>query len=253
MKSFIAKIFLISLISFPLWATDSPLSEAVSKINLVSAKKPITTFSIDGVDVGVGISAWSDTLGGNNYFVESAQLGTFKDSLTVLNFAGDGDDHYIDNGRYYDMVLFSFEEAVTLKGASFFSIDKYKKANGKNDVTVAGLSDDALGLFTSGKNTWNDISMKAIAGASGHFGINNLQSTFEGLNAAKYWLVGAYNSVFSSVNNKRNSIGFKLAALDIELKKPSIQQPPTEVSEPGALALMSLGLGLVLYRRKRRA
>lgn len=252
MKSIIAKVFVISLLSFPAWGSyDKPLSEAVATTDLVSAGSPVSTVLIDGKEVGVEITAWSDTLGESNKFVGSANLGTFKNSLTVTNKAGNGDNHYIDNGRYFDMVLFSFDQAVSLNGATFYSIETSKRGNGKNDITVAGLSDDVLSLFTSGRNTWSDIAGKAVTNASGHFGINNLQSTFEGLTSAKYWLVGAYNSVFSNDNYKDNLVGFKLSSLGIELADEPTQ-PPTEVSEPGALALMSLGLGLVLYRRKRR-
>ena len=252
MKSVIAKVFFIFLISFPAWSgSDSPLEEAVATTDVVTAGNPVTSVLIDGKEVKVEITAWSDTLGGSNKYVGSANLGTFNDSLTVLNKAGNGDNHYIDNGRYFDMVLFSFEQAVSLNGATFYSIESSKRANGVNDITVAGLSDDVFSLFTSGHNTWSDIAGKAVANASGHFGIKNRQSTFEGLASAKYWLVGAYNSVFSNDNYKDNLVGFKLSSLGIELADEPTQ-PSTEVSEPSALALMSLGLALVLYRRKRR-
>ena len=250
-KNVIAKLFLLFAINFPALATDKPLSEAVKTLNLVSIDGPISSISINGTEVKVDISAWSNTLG-NAQYVESAHLGTYNNSLTVTNRAGHGDNHYIDNGRYFDMVLFSFEQAVTLKGASFLKIESSKPANGINDVTVAGLSDDVFNLFNSGKNTWSDIAGKAILNASGHFGIKHKQSTFEGLTSAKYWLVGAYNSVFSNKNNLRNTIGFKLTSLNIELKSAPVEKPSSKVYEPSALALMSLGLGLVLYRRKRR-
>lgn len=253
MKSFIATVVLFSAAILPVWATDDPLLEAVSTIKLASNGTPISTVVINGQEIGVEITAWSDTLGGDNGFVGAADLGVFENSLTVTNRAGGGDLHYIDNVAYSDMVLFSFDQAVTLHGASFYSIQNGYPANGVNDVTVAGLSNDAFGLFTSNHNTWSDIAGKAITGASGTYGITGLQSTFDGLTSAKYWLVGAYNSVFSAVNYDKNDVGFKLSSLNIEVKGPSIEEPPTEVSEPGALALMSLGLGLVLYRRKRRA
>ena len=253
MKSFIATVFLAFAVSLPALATDKPLSEALFAVDLVEAGSPITSISIDGREIGVSITAWSDTLGGHNRFVGAADLGVYANSLTVTNRAGNGDDHYIDNGLYFDMVLFSFEEAVTLEGASFYSVDRDKPANRVNDVTVAGLSDDVFSLFSSNQNTWSDIAGKAISSASGTYGIKGLQSTFDGLTSAKYWLVGAYNSVFSDDNYNSNLIGFKLSSLNIEVKGPSVVEPPAQVSEPGALALMSLGLGLVLYRRKRRA
>lgn len=117
-------------------------------------------------------------------------------------------------------------------------------------ITVAGLSDNASSMF-GGHNTWSDIAGAAIAGATGHYGISGYQSSFDKLTSAKYWLVGAYNTFFDdNAAASYNGVGFKLSSLTVGLEKSP--PPNTQVSEPGALALMSLGLGLVLYRRKRR-
>jgi hypothetical protein len=131
--------------------------------------------------------------------------------------------------------------------------------NHKKEVSVIGLND--INKFKSGDNfTWNDIaSTSAIEAATDHFSVgskvnNYYQSEFTGLSAAKYWLVGAYNTIFDSGASQESDFGFKLSALgfSIDNTPDTPTKPPTEVSEPGALALMSLGLGLVLYRRKRR-
>ena len=72
-------------------------------------------------------------------------------------------------------------------------------------------------------------------------------------NSAKYWLVGAYNTVFDDSSSTYHGVGFKLSSLDLAIQKSTTPPPaPTPVSEPGALALMSIGLGLLAYRRKRR-
>lgn len=246
-------------------ATDLPLNEAVydlvrpdGSINYTettNASSSSTVIKINGIDIRVAVSAWSDTRATHNSYdgnVELAhELSNWYGGLTVTN-QDSGDSHYIDNYYYndFDMILFSFDKAVTLSGASFNSADS---TNGVNDVTVAGLSDDVLTYFNSGTSSWADIAGKAISGATGHFGISSLQSTFEGLTSAKYWLVGAYNSVFEGDNNQHNKLGFKLSSINVRLSGPSASEPPNQVSEPGALALMSLGLGLVLYRRKHRA
>jgi len=176
-----------------------------------------------------------------------------------------GDAHAIDNRRTgeqgkqdFDMVLLSFSEEVTLTSGSFSSIYRYSEQSQK-EVSVIGLND--INKFKSGDNfTWNDIaSTSAIEAATDHFSVgskvnNYYQSEFTGLSAAKYWLVGAYNTIFDNGASQESDFGFKLSALGFSINNTpdTPTKPPTEVSEPGALALMSLGLGLVLYRRKRR-
>ena len=176
-----------------------------------------------------------------------------------------GDAHTIDNRRTgdrgkqdFDMVLLSFSEEVTLTSGSFSSIYRYS-GQSQNEVSVIGLGD--IDKFQGNESfTWSDIaSTSAIEAATGHFSVgskvnNYYQSEFTGLSAAKYWLVGAYNTIFDSGASQESDFGFKLSALgfSIDNTPDTPTTPPTEVSEPGALALMSLGLGLVLYRRKRR-
>ena len=175
-----------------------------------------------------------------------------------------GDAHTIDNKRTgdrgkqdFDMVLLSFSESVTLTSGSFSSVYHYNNTNSSKEVSVVGLPD--IDKFQGNESfTWSDIaSIKGIE--TGHFSVgskvnNYYQSEFTGLSAAKYWLVGAYNTIFDSGASQESDFGFKLSALgfSIDNTPDTPTTPPTEVSEPGALALMSLGLGLVLYRRKRR-
>ena len=174
-----------------------------------------------------------------------------------------GDAHTIDNRRTgdrgkqdFDMVLLSFSEAVTLTSGSLSSIYHYNNTDSSKEVSVVGLND--INKFQSGESfTWGDIaSTSAIEAATGHFSVGSkvngyFQSEFTGLSAAKYWLVGAYNTIFDPGASQQSDFGFKLSALGFSIDNTP-DTPPTQVNEPGALALMSLGLGLVLYRRKRR-
>lgn len=178
-----------------------------------------------------------------------------------------GDAHTIDNRRTgeqgkqdFDMVLFSFSEKVTLTSGSFSSIYHYNNTDSLKEVSVVGL-DDIDKFQDGGDFTWSDIALNsAIETATGHFAVgskvdNYYQSEFTDLSAAKYWLVGAYNTIFDNGVSQESDFGFKLSALGFSINNTpdTPDTPSTEVSEPGALALMSLGLGLVLYRRKRRA
>jgi hypothetical protein len=302
MKYFKVLIPVVAISSFSAFATDSHLATETFDIfnnngNLnfsetIDASQSPTSIIIDGVEVKVGMTAWSDTgsqsaaykINGKYYYstldgdtawedetVQSATIGQWGTGIGIANAdttglgsykidgvltSLEGDSHSIDNISDYgnldfDMVLLSFSESVTLTGAS---VSWITGNNGTNEITVAGLSESSISLF-DGTSTWTDIAANTIAGAIGHFGISNSshESTFTGLASAQYWLVGAYNTFFDDNAGSFNSVGFKLSSLGIELADATTPPPaPTPVSEPGALALMSIGLGLLAYRRKRR-
>ena len=260
----------------------------------ISSSNIQSSITIDGTDISVGLSLWSDTgaqsaayknaygnyswstLDGDTNWeddsVRNASAIKWDDGFGIENgdknplgwnkspYDGNwynlqGDAHYIDNfddygSRDFDMILLSFDKAVTLTGASFSALSGGESSK---DITVAGLSSNA---GFDGLSTWSDIAANTITGAVGHFNITNnsgiIESSFTPLTTAKYWLVGAYNTIFDNNAGSLSSVGFKLSSLTVGYKTETTPPPSTEVSEPGALALMSLGLGLVLYRRKRR-
>ncbi|APD90426.1 hypothetical protein BM524_11790 [Alteromonas mediterranea] len=248
--------------------------------------------TIDGKTIYVGLTTWSDTgsfdsrydrYENDDVVIKQDRLqgwrngtngpvgygltnddSTKKASTSYFDTSQYGDDHTIDNIRTgnddrgkqdFDMVLLSFSEAVTLTSGSFSSIYRYN-GHSSNEVSVVGLED--INKFQGGESfTWSDIaSTSAKEAATGHFSVGSrdegyYQSKFDDLSAAKYWLVGAYNTIFDNGATQQSDFGFKLSALGFSIDNTP-DTPPTQVSEPGALALMSLGLGLVLYRRKRR-
>ncbi|WP_370245614.1 exosortase-dependent surface protein XDP1 [Alteromonas abrolhosensis] len=299
----LANVFVL-LFTGSVVATETTLDEFNYNLNqdginnTTNAQSGVTV-SIDGRDVKVGLTTWSDTgfykysndydyserdnvvkqqqvLSG--YRNNNGSIGyglTNKDTKTVCvstnwygscnSYSTRGDQHTIDNVRNeygkqdFDMILLSFSESVTLTSGSFSSAYHYNNTNSSKEVSVVGLSD--IDKFQSGENfTWSDIALNsAIGAATGHYSVgsqlgNYYQSEFTGLSAAKYWLVGAYNTIFDNGASQQSDFGFKLSALgfSIDNTPDTPNTPPTQVSEPGALALMSLGLGLVLYRRKRR-
>lgn len=313
LKQFLSIPLLFLPLSANVYASDGALEEATYTLVSGSGDNNTTHIHnstdaslgvlIDGINVRVSVSAWSDTgshtawynsttgewhEGTEDTSVKSASMtgytnclkNNYNNCISGSEAYGLGirnadkayyrgktykDSHSIDNiwdggSRDFDMLLFSFEQEVVLTGGTFSA--NYYDGGEENDVTVAGLDyDKANALFTGTSNfTWSDVSETVIDGALGHFNISNtknsenyFESSFtKNLTAAKYWLVGAYNTVFDqSASGSFNNVGFKLSSLTVGLEEKNTQ-PPTEVSEPGALALMSLGLGLVLYRRKRR-
>lgn len=306
LKQFLSFSLFLLPVSTSVVAEDSVLNEATYTLvnsngtNIFSGTDASQGILIDGINVKVSVSAWSDTgshsvwynerrgtwnegteddtvkeaslknytnctINNNGYCISGSEAYGFGiTNADDIEYYGRDyyENHSVDNkpdwgNRDFDMVLLSFDQEVVLTGGTFSA--NYYDSGETNDVTVAGLNSNSL--FTSSNDfTWSNVNDAVIAGALGHFDIsetknsnNYYESSFtKKLTAAKYWLVGAYNTLFDqSASGSTNNVGFKLSSLTVGLEEKTTQ-PPTQVSEPGALALMGLGLGLVLYRRKRR-
>ena len=313
LKQFLSISLLFLTFNANIYANDKALDEATyTLVNGTGTTRTTNIFTstdasqgilIDGINVKVSVTAWSDTGSNVTWYAdnnwqegdedETIQQASMEDytNCSVSNgsciagteaygygitnkdsswyyksrkgkWVGSEEAHSVDNYneeglRDFDMFLLSFDQEVVLTGATFSA--NYNDGGETNDVTVAGLSSNSL--FSSGNDfTWSNVNDTVIAGALGNFDIsetknaeNYYESSFtKNLTAAKYWLVGAYNTIFDqSASGSINDVGFKLSSLSIGVEQQTTP-PPTQVSEPGALALMSLGLGLVLYRRKRR-
>ena len=245
-----------------------------------------STVVVDGVSIQV--SAWSDTGNFNggyyygNYYgqdwdgsgaygeedstVQSASFsGPWSSSQTtevgygIQNQENYGDSHSIDNLRSdngatdYDMVLFSFSEAVSLSGATFSWLGS---AVENQEVTVAGLSD--ISALTSGNSTWGDIANSISSDLKGSFIIEDcddvFQSTFTTTGTAQYWLVGAYNAAFAYVDSfsKKND-SFKLASIGFTKDEDDDNGDSEPVNAPGSFALLVLAGAYAGWRRKQQA
>lgn len=245
---------------------NSPLGENV--YNLVdSGTYESTNASSSDVSIGgvnISISGWADTYGNNDDIVVGAN--TYK----ISNYYGYGvtnsdwestsnsPDHAIDNintksGNWqdFDFVLFSFDEAVSLTGANFSWV--YNQND--SQVSVAALSD--IGALSSGSSTWSDIVGNAI---SASYDIEKCDTTDEHLkyksefainDSAKYWLIGAYNTVFGDIGGSSHDDAFKLTSIGFSIDDSSPPPDTTAVSEPGAAGLLLASGLLVMWRRKR--
>ena len=255
------------------YASDSMIKQYTYDMitqNVSKGFEPTTnSIKIDGSDIYVSYTTWADTehsdYDGDDRVVRQNGLdysATYGLSMRNRDHGGKLHDwHTIDNSKAdwkydFDMVLFSFSEKVALTNTKF---NYLTGASNENQLTVVGF--DNINIFKNADSTvttWEDIaSSNAITSithkniSTNPTGLNKYEVTYPTLTEAKYWLVGAYNTFFdpsSSIDDISGS-GFKLASFGISQAK---EETINEVSEPGALALMSLGLGLVLYRRKRR-
>ena len=223
----------------------------------------VTIFdSLNLNDVNLSISGWSDVRRVDEHdnwdfkrVVGAEVQKVYDKGWAVRNpLEAEGAHQTIDNstGQYpdYDFILLSFSEEVQLDSLNFGWANF---GNGSQEVSVAAITDTGFNKLTSENSTWSSIISDAVSSSfsierlSYDRGVSNLNFS----STAKYWLVGAYNTVFGTTSSGSTlNDAFKIAGLGFS--NTTETKTNTEVSEPGALALMGLGLGLVLYRRKRR-
>lgn len=164
----------------------------------------------------------------------------FPSTLGVWSGSGMGSSHWldeqhtIDNIGTSDFLLFSFSDAVNVSDIKLGYVERGKDS----DVSVAAFDS----LDSINYSNWTSIIDSAIYSTS----YNNVANVSPDLSsfgsAAKYWLIGAYNSVFGGNLSSHND-SFKLLALTTTTPKVDVPAPAT------ALLFGALGL-LVLRRRK---
>ncbi|WP_372738731.1 exosortase-dependent surface protein XDP1 [Neptunomonas sp.] len=159
------------------------------------------------------------------------------------------DNHAIDNGGNYEMVMFDF-------GAKEFSLEAFDIGWYSNDSDVTVMAYQATPTSPSAEsiggvslaglpaNGWSVISHHSNPGTGNESVNSNLNSVY-----SSYWIIGAY---MSAVGSGGQSIGdnswdaIKLAAISGSTRST----PPTgDVPEPGTLLLTALGL--VFIARKK--
>ncbi len=219
--------------------------------------------NIDGVDVV--ISTWSDTKqdpnnSGANLVVGGKSLNRYGNGYGLTNQdenEGQVPGHSFDNQWHrnatktdFDFIMFSFDEEVTLTGANFSWL--WNRWN--TEVSVGALNDTSLSSLTSGQSTWSQIAANAVTKSFDVSG-STYSSNFDIEETSKYWIVGAYNTVFGSVNNSQMyNDGFKISGVSFskDISPGPVGPDPKPVSAPGSLALLLSGLGLMIARRQRK-
>lgn len=234
--------------------------------------------------VGIKVSAWSDTGNyngdwtgngvegdGSGYPIGSLDGPLEQDTtLAAASLAGPWqgnggeygfglsnadayDFHAIDNlesdfGEVdYDMVLFSFSEAVSLTGATFSWLNSDVSTQ---QVSIAGFNS------LSDMSSWSAIASQIAPGMSGSFSIENcndvFQSTFTTTGTAQYWLVGAYNAAFGFVDSfTQNDDAWKLASIGFTKVNDEDNGGSEPVNAPSSFALLLLAGGFAAWRRKQ--
>lgn len=221
---------------------------------------------VDGISMTV--TGWSDTLGRSDRndplseTIERAKLVHWQGyGLGVENRDGDSGtpNHSIDSydgswGDDIDMVLLSFSKAVSLKGLSigWAYEDYYGNYQAQADITTVAYTGNNAPNFdgrtwgqVAADSAWTFVDNLIDASANQYHTVDN-----KGNILSNYWLVGAYNPVFSNTNYSSDNDGFKLTGLTTEFNTTTTP-PPTDVPEPSMFVLMLILLGL-MYRSKQQ-
>lgn len=211
-------------------------------------------YSVDGFNITV--SAWSDTynnLSNSDTEIQTADLEKYGSGWGIRNqdegsgSPGHSADSIGSNGWVdYDMFLIQFNTEVTLTGADFSWL--YNVNN--SQISAAAIGSNAAANL--GGSTWSDVLADAGTLWSGSSNVDS--STYEasvsaGQTASQYWLIGAYNSAFGTVNGgTTGDDGLKLSSISFDKRAT----PTTEIAEPHSAILMLLGLSGFALRSRRR-
>lgn len=223
--------------------------------------------------VDLEMSAWSTSLNNTNTNVfRTAGLYDYGTSAGIGIIAqgestGTG-PHAVDNVYGTDAVLLSFSDTVTLTD---FTIGWNGTDNGD---APTGYRDSDVSILAYTGSTAPTLSGASLSNASasylmsngwsliGHYADVGSGSNFQAVTtnvSSSWWLVSAYNSVYSGSSAPVSSNGGYLGNSNDSFKilavagtKTTPPPPPNQTPEPGALALAGLGLvGMMAVRRRR--
>lgn len=191
--------------------------------------------------LGLSVTGWSYN---NSKVVAQDWVGKW-DGLGVEKV--DSPNHAVDNeSGDFDMLLLSFDTAVTLKsidlgwisGDSDMSFMAFNGGGAFNSNSLLGKKWEMLigNGWQSAGNYYN-----VDYGNSGNVNLSNITS--------QYWLVGAYNPALGGfTGSNRNTTG---KTDYFKVKGVVVDEPVIKVAEPRTLVLMLMGfIGLVAARRR---
>ncbi len=258
MKAVVAVVSLC--LSSAAMATGTPIAwdlKTNSTEGYSNTSDSVWNFDGTGWNTGseVTITSWSTVAGsGTDVNVEKALTKVYNGGLGI-NHTGEttqGDEHAMDNKNASDGVnqeffLISFEEKVALKGL----YTGWANLNGSDNQSVglfkvgnAFANDLRTGSPVSFASTFIDNSLIGLDYKNnGYFEMPDLEyyNGVSGAGKSHNWIVSLFNETGTGYD------AFKLWGV-----KGKTFTAATVVSEPGTLALLAIGLGLII-RRKQKA
>ncbi|MBT0585841.1 exosortase-dependent surface protein XDP1 [Alteromonas oceanisediminis] len=200
-------------------------------------------------------------------YIRNAKLKYYGNSLGIENQDGEGGapQHSIDNIPNYSGAGYNDYDAVLVQFSRAVALDKIKLGwathvgtnnnTRKADVSVIAYNGAASSVssFFSASSTWGTFLSNGwqkigdYQDAQGMYSLKGNAQT-DSMIESRFWLISAYNPIFGGSLSNAND-GFKLAGLETSF---IVSTPTAEVSEPGTLAILSLGFAAIAYTRRRR-
>lgn len=265
-------LVLVSLIAaLPAMAAIDTWNFATDNRNLTSGVG--NTFTVDN-DTGssdssdvINITGWSDT--GTSNDIEAGRLGyttSYGLTLTENGSPSGSPNHAIDNfDNNFDMVLVTFDQLINL---SEFGIDWRYEGSGYSggysqaDISVVAYTGSGDISTLAGVNKWDAIAAPGSGWTTvGHYanvdsGNDIAYQTVTTAVESKYWLIGAYNPVFTGGERTPGGLGtgwkdaFKLAS--VAGTYADTPPPGGQIPEPASLFLFATALfGLMSTKRSK--
>lgn len=158
----------------------------------------------------------------------------------------DSPNHAVDNENGdFDMLLLSFDKAVTLKSIDLGWI------SGDSDMSFMAFNGGTFNSSSLLNKKWEMLIGNGWQSAGNYYNVDYGNSGAVNLSniTSQYWLVGAYNPALGGFSGTNKNTTGKTDYFKV--KGVVVDKPVIKVAEPGTVLLMLMGLlGLGLVRRR---
>lgn len=198
-----------------------------------------------GSGMGVSITGWQANSTNSNFINRTRNLKNFGNVGFGLDKSESGWQEAFDNRGKYDLVIFEFDQAVSLDRIDFGWVGN------DWDVTVLAHTGPTSPTLGNNRFRYNQNSSKGMTNLGwelvGHHANNTTSPGVSAGVTSSFWAIGAYTS---AITDSSRTYGLPDTGDDyFTLKRLAVSAAGVAVSEPSMLALMLFGFLLLTRRR----